>query len=992
MPSQLSQPKFNPWFASIFWLFNISLLLILLVGFVPFIALAILNDAVRGDVPLSILIPTVGLIGVPATSSIMGRQRNRSAKTTTPVPPKKTAQSVPTSMPPPMPMHQPLSLFQIFFGIEAPLLMACTIRLFFLRNLTPASGFLFISMILGSIALVHGLLHRHQQPSRASWAHLAGLTIMLVLSLYLSAIALFYLWPVLHIVSVGLVYLIFLLPIFFPLLVMFSGWMIMPGGMVILSLKSWRQILEQLSKRHGKTLPRAIVAAVLAGWLGILLLIQQQPQTQAFQLLEHEPQSVGDRQALLQQSDTIRKGLLNAYLSAYRYPLLENRTMVSLYQHYLGWPEAVADAIQNAYNTVLSPFAYQGSSADKDKAAQLYAKFFDTPILRGEHKAIQTAVQSNFNRAEAKAGLLDINAERVALQQQDINITPHGDWAEIELHEVYANTTWDETEILYYFSLPESATVTGLWLGETGDRTQRYEHTVSPRGAAQQVYNDQVRRRVDPALLEQVGPRNYRLRAFPIPPVGRDSLPADGQPDKMHLWLTYTVMKQNNQWPLPILSERRNIFWTGSTKRTLNGQAQPRHNKGSNTGNPENNYNWLPLSIPADDTLGKSQTTPPSPSGHQVPLSGGYIVAKPMDANAYQYPEGQHFAIVLDGSYSMNAHKQEVVDSIQWLKDNLLNANTADLYLTQAEATQAKKVNDLATFDPEDVLFYGSLQTRQLLSQYQQAITSIPNLRSAEPTSKSTLQHPNAPTPQLSDSPYDAIILITDSGSYELTEDSSPLSLSVPLWLVHLGGLPSAYDDATLETIQRTGGNTATQIETAITRIATQPSLGEKTSLLNVVDGYAWFLRQTPDPTVSLADTDTATKTTATIAPMAARQWITQVSQAVKPDELNQLDAIHHVAKENSIVTPYSSMLVLVNAQQEQQLKDAESKSDRFSREIEDQQLPDPESSMSPVSAVPEPAEWLLLITGVAILGIWYRHRQTLTPSPTATDRLALKQ
>ena len=142
---------------------------------------------------------------------------------------------------------------------------------------------------------------------------------------------------------------------------------------------------------------------------------------------------------------------------------------------------------------------------------------------------------------------------------------------------------------------------------------------------------------------------------------------------------------------------------------------------------------------------------------------------------------------------------------------------------------------------------------------------------------------------------YDAIILLTDSGSYELTEDGAPVSLSAPLWLVHLGGLQAAYDDATLETIQRTGGNTAADIQTVMTRIATQPSLGQGTSLLNVVDGYAWFLSQTPYPAANAADT---------MAPLAARQWITQVSQALKPDQLNQLDAIHQVAKDNSIVTP----------------------------------------------------------------------------------------
>ncbi|MGB7417054.1 MAG: TIGR02921 family PEP-CTERM protein [Thermosynechococcaceae cyanobacterium] len=913
MKTPLPQLKASPLFAIFFWLFNSSLLLITFIGFLPFLALSIFQDALRGEVPFSILIPVLGLIGVPTTSTVMGLQRRRQLNKLNNLQPEELSKSIP--------QRQPIALSQIFFGIEAPLLMACTIRLFFLRDLTPASSFLFSSLALGTIAAVHWLLQRHhREPSRATWAQLAGLTIILALSLYLCAIALFFVLPI--IVAAGWsLYLSFLLiiivPILFPFIMLFSGLVTMPWGMVRVYTNAWRQSLQQLSSRYGNW-PRAWVGSVLAVWLGILFLLQQQPQANAFALLEKAPQSEGDRKALLQNTEVIRTGLLNAYLGAYRYPLLDSSGMSDIYREILGLSEASANAVQSVYNTLLTPFAYQGTALDKEKAARLYAEFFDAPILRGEHNAIQTAVLSNFNRSEAKAGLLDINAERVKIQQQDITITPQGDWAEVELHEVYANTTLDTTEVLYYFSLPESATVTGLWLGETADLAQRYKYTVAPRGAAQQVYNDQVRRSVDPALLEQVGPRNYRLRAFPIPPVGQDSLPKDGKPDMMHLWMTYNVMKQNDQWMLPTLNERRNVFWTPKTQRTINGKPL------------KGNDQWLPASLPAD-------AAPTQPV--QAKLPGGYVVVKPMAANDYQLPTGKRFAVILDRSYSMDAHRTELENSFQWLEETLLTDNTADLYLTNTGTSPAQKISDLKTFDLEQATFYGSLQTRQMLDQYQQAAAS---------------------------QTYDAVILLTDSGNYELTEEVAPLSLSAPLWLVHLGGFPAAYDDATLETIQRTGGNVAADIKTVITRIATQPSLGQGTSLLNVADGYSWFLSSTP-----VADTTT----TAAMAPIAARQWIAQVSQAIKPDQLNQLDAIHQVAQENSIVTPYSSMLVLVNAQQKEQLKAAEANEDRFNREVEDSQLPDPESAIAPVSAVPEPAEWLLLIASLVILGVWYRQR-----------------
>jgi hypothetical protein len=46
--------------------------------------------------------------------------------------------------------------------------------------------------------------------------------------------------------------------------------------------------------------------------------------------------------------------------------------------------------------------------------------------------------------------------------------------------------------------------------------------------------------------------------------------------------------------------------------------------------------------------------------------------------------------------------------------------------------------------------------------------------------------------------------------------------------------------------------------------------------------------------------------------------------------QLSALDRLHEIAKNYKIVTPYSSMIVLVNEQQRQALKQAETESDRF--------------------------------------------------------------
>jgi putative PEP-CTERM system integral membrane protein len=391
------------------------------------------------------------------------------------------------------------------------------------------------------------------------------------------------------------------------------------------------------------------------------------------------------------------------------------------------------------------------------------------------------------------------------------------------------------------------------------------------------------------------------------------------------MWLTYKVMKQDNSWPLPQLNERRNVYWNRNTHRTIDGKSVAIADR------------WLPDSISADKS---------APAVHQLTLpNGSNIIAKPFDRKSYSLPQNKRLAIVLDGSYSMNAHRPELTKTIEWLQANILPHNQVDLYLT-ANTTAQSKTLPLAGFKPDQAILYGSIEPQQMLTQFQ-TLSQAANLS------------------------YDAIVALTDRGSYELTADQDKTkSLPAPLWMVHLGGLPLAYDDTTLSMIQHSGGSVSTEIKTVMQRIATLPSLGENTSLLSVVDNYAWFLSQAADPAAKPSDSG--------FDAIAARQWITQVSQSLKPDQLKELDAVHALAKRYNLVTPYSSMIVLVNDQQKQDLKNAEQGKDRFKRDVEDQQLP-----QSKVSATPEPAEWLLLAIVMVMLGLVYRraaHNQAQTP------------
>jgi hypothetical protein len=73
---------------------------------------------------------------------------------------------------------------------------------------------------------------------------------------------------------------------------------------------------------------------------------------------------------------------------------------------------------------------------------------------------------------------------------------------------------------------------------------------------------------------------------------------------------------------------------------------------------------------------------------------------------------------------------------------------------------------------------------------------------------------------------------------------------------------------------------------------------------------------------------------------------------------------------EQGIVTPYSSMIVLVNERQEKLLDEMEERGDRFEREYEAVGETVPESAFA-VTGVPEPEEWLLLAVAAGML-VWY--------------------
>lgn len=923
----------NAIFEAIFWLWNLTFLMTVYLGILPWIAVPLFQATLAGDIPVEFSLTLAALIAIPTVFSIIGAW---------------------------FLIKHPLKLIRLFYGIEAPLFILCLLRLFVIRELTPASTQI-IATIGICIAAFCGELfwgYASRRKDALQWVQMMAHTLMLIFGIYAGIILLFYALPLAvfllqeffkfdwlkflfySFTQANFFYdLLLLLSVFSSLsLFAFSTtlFVLMPPAVTIMYVNSGYKTLRAFARDYGVKKTLAGASAVLIAFVITFVSLQQQPQVLAFSLLANVSNKDSDRQTILAKSNEIRDGLVNAYLSAYRYLSTkdENDHIRVMYQHVLGLDKASANNIQNSYNFLMSPFLYQGSTKDAEKAEKLYAEFFDTPLQKAEKAAVSHAVQSTFNRQEVKAGLLNINETKVWLASQQVTVQEHGDWADVELYEVYKNQTPEVQEVFYSFSLPESAVITGLWLGDTNNLSQRFPFTVSPRGAAQKVYNSQVRRErpIDPALLEQVGPRHYRLRAFPIPPIAVQQFPGEAlRPTEMHLWLTYKVMGQNKGWAMPDLGEKRNIFWTNDTKRIRNGQTI----KFSQDA-------WLETFIPANSKI--------QPALHEVKLEEGYsIIAKPLSVKDYTLPKAQHIALVVDTSRSMGNHIPQLSQTWNWLKqhgfaDQDLTNNDADLYISVAKGAKPQRLDDIQQFQAEKTTFYGTIQLQEMLEQFNQ-------LRR--------------------DTTYDAVLLLSDEGSYELSRNNKTVVVSpAPLWMVHLGGLPAAYNDGIIKSIQDTGGGVGEDIAEVLPRIATKSALGD--TVVSVVDDYAWSVQKLDTTSTNHPQPPTD------ILPLAARQLILGLSKQIKLDNLKSLDAIHAIAKKYEIVSPYSSMLVLVNDEQRQLLKEAEAASDRFDRKVEDgkETLSKPNNPFK--TSIPEASGGWILALGVAAIFILKRQKRTV--------------
>jgi|WetSurMetagenome_2_1015567.scaffolds.fasta_scaffold00392_10 Ca-activated chloride channel homolog len=103
------------------------------------------------------------------------------------------------------------------------------------------------------------------------------------------------------------------------------------------------------------------------------------------------------------------------------------------------------------------------------------------------------------------------------LETYDVSVKVTDQIAVTHVDQTFKNETNQTLEGVFVFPLPENAVVTELALWING---QRVVAKVMSSDTAQQIYNQIVRRSIDPALLQDMGNNIFKLSVYPISPVG----------------------------------------------------------------------------------------------------------------------------------------------------------------------------------------------------------------------------------------------------------------------------------------------------------------------------------------------------------------------------------------------------------------------------------------------------------------------------------------
>ena len=137
----------------------------------------------------------------------------------------------------------------------------------------------------------------------------------------------------------------------------------------------------------------------------------------------------------------------------------------------------------------------------------------------------------------------------LAIEEHTVRVTVNGGIAVTEVTQVFRNTENRQVEALYSFPGPRGATVAdfSMWIND-----KEMVGEVVEKNQARQIYNSYKQQRKDPGLLEQTDYKTFEMRVFPIAPNARQKVQITyyQELDVDHDWVTYV-------YPLATVASRK---------------------------------------------------------------------------------------------------------------------------------------------------------------------------------------------------------------------------------------------------------------------------------------------------------------------------------------------------------------------------------------------------------------------------------------------------
>lgn len=910
---------------------------------------------------------------------------------------------------------EPEYLIKLFFGFEIPLMGLMLIRIIFLREVTPVIWLLFLGIFLSTIGLLLHLFHPNIRSKAKLTLLMFSQQIALIVAGYAFLLAFFF-FPIIiafilkdpmgiryifrglfeTLFSLGLLQFLFSLFFILIFLATASFFTLGPIGAFITFWTNCKHHYKKLIDEYGLNYARLTRYGISGLYVLIVILFSIQVNTNKYTNLItnykkastfEEKQNIA--QEIVTRENEIRNKLTSSYLAQYRY--LSDKKMNLLQQGYkneLEANESTAQSIQNLFNNLALPFIYRGAfEEDIKQSSENYKELFDNSIQKGELNTISKTLQSTNTRDSLKAGILDLNKKTVKLVSRVVRAIPQNDGllATVTVEEEYENTSSrDPQEVYYEFSLPDNAVITELKLGpdleidanaadkpvpSSPSQSPTNQSTpqpttitpekidtaiVAPQGAANTTYEAQIFRRTDPALLAQVGPRQYKLRIFPIPAKGwtLEGSPTTLPQKNQKVRYSYITLASSQGIPVPYVVEQRNVFIDRSTKIThsINGKESlvpP-------SATEKLNFIQLPQAIPCFTNSFESQTAMGKllfiPHSNNPALSEFYSCQKGF-SQADKIVNGLQIALLLDASYSNNQK-----DWNKYLKEtfplsSLVKNNIVDLYYFNDKISQKITLTD-------EIVKRGLQVTNLGKTDRVNAISSIPG-------------------------DYNLILVVTDNSVFDTKPEGKIISTKSPIYIIQPQGQIPPYNEILTNAVIQSGGKVVESGNEALAHYWQRLQLRSLEQMGTVVDTNelgTWILLNKSNQTALAGLQSQVIDSQSPLGLLAQKRIILESMREAGQSltSLEFLDKIHQLSQQSFIVTPYSSMIVLVTEEQKRQLAEATKQNNRYQLALDtgEEQLGDPSGrGILEIGAVPEPHEWILIITGFLLLSYFYRGR-----------------